>query len=228
MKQFLMAVFYYLNMVWVRSLLFLVCGRDIKGRENVPRKGGFILAANHLNNADPPILTGITPRRIAWLTKAEWFNTPVVGLMLRMGGMIPVRRFEADLQALRKSQEALKAGRVLGMFPEGTRSRTGGLAKAEPGTALIALRTGALIVPVAIWGTENVKLPRDIFRRTHACVRFGKPFTLPAAKRITKTEVEASTETIMKEIAKLLPPQYRGVYATAVQGPVATTAEGKA
>ena len=228
MKRFLMAVFYDLNMAWVRALIFIVCGRDIKGRENVPRKGGFILAANHLNNADPPILTGATPRRIAWLTKAEWFKTPVAGLMFRMGGMIPVRRFEADLQALRRSEQALKAGRVLGMFPEGTRSRTGGLARGEPGTALIALRTGALIVPVAIWGTENVKLPRDILRRTHACVRFGKPFTLPAARRITKAEVEAGTETIMREIAALLPPQYHGVYATGAPGRAATAAKGKA
>ena len=227
MVALLSAAWYFLNATWVRGLLLLNTSRKVQGKANVPRHGAFILASNHLNNADPPILTGTTPRRIVWMTKAEWFKTPVIGGMFRMARFIPVRRFEADLQALRKAQDALREGLVLGMFPEGTRSRTGTLGTPEPGTALIALRTGAQIVPVAIWGTERVKLPRAIIGRTRVWVSFGKPFSLPQPKRITKAEVAAAADAIMNEIAKLLPPQYRGPYADAGGEAAKATAEGK-
>jgi 1-acyl-sn-glycerol-3-phosphate acyltransferase len=219
MISFLTTLFYYLNIAWIRVLLFFAASRDIRGRENVPRKGPLILVSNHLNNADPPLVGPATPRQISWLTKAEWFSTPIIGLMFRMAGMIPVRRFDADLQALRKAQDLLKRGGCLGMFPEGTRSHGIGLGEGQHGTALIALRSGATIQPVAIWGTEHVKLPRDIFRRTRVHIRFGTPFHIDAPKRITRTDVEASTRRIMTAIADLLPEEYRGVYRERTPSP---------
>ena len=207
-----MRIFYYLNFFWVGALLMLISSRDVRGRENVPRKGALIVASNHLSNGDPPILTVAVPRQIAWMVKAEWFKAPLIGLLFRLSGMIPVRRFEADLQALRRAQHVLRDGGVLAMFPEGTRGGDKGLRAGEPGTALIALRTSTPIVPIAIWGTEYVKLPRDFLRRTRAHVRFGKPFTLEASGRITRDDVARGTETIMKEIAALLPERYRGAY----------------
>lgn len=214
MNKTLRSVFYQANVTWVRGLLLWAARRDIQGTENMPRKGPLIITCNHLNNADSPILTEAIPREVAWLTKAEWFSTPGIGWMFRAGGMIPVRREAADLHALREAQEALKQGRALGMFPEGHRSRTGGLQTGEPGSALIALRTGAPILPIAIWGTEKVKLPRDMFiPRTKAHVRFGKPYRLQRGERIGREEVAQGTETIMKAIAALLPEKYWGVYA---------------
>jgi 1-acyl-sn-glycerol-3-phosphate acyltransferase len=210
---YIRSIFYYVNLLWVRALILIAASRDIQGRENVPRKGPLILVSNHLNNADPPVLTPSTPRQIAWLTKAEWFSTPFVGWLLRLAGMIPVRRFDADLQALRKAQELLRQGGCLGMFPEGTRSKTAGLTRGQPGTALIAIRSGAPIQPAAIWGTENARLPRDIFRRTRVHVRFGQPFRLETPKRISREDIEQGTDRIMRSIAELLPEQYRGVYA---------------
>jgi 1-acyl-sn-glycerol-3-phosphate acyltransferase len=212
MRRFALRVFYYLNLTWTRAVLMIASSRDIQGRENVPPKGALIVASNHLSNGDPLVLTVAIPRRIAWMTKAEWFKTPIIGPMLRLGGMIPVRRFEADLQALRRAQSLLRDGGVLAMFPEGTRGGDKGLRAGEPGTALIALRTNTQIVPIAIWGTEHVKLPRDIFRRTRVHIRFGLPFRLEAPKRITRDDVARGTETIMREIAALLPERYRGVY----------------
>jgi 1-acyl-sn-glycerol-3-phosphate acyltransferase len=217
----LQTIFYWLNVwTWIRLSLLIVTSRDVSGLENIPRKGGLILTCNHFSVGDPPILTGIFPRRIAWMAKQELFDFPIFGKLYNMGGFIPVRRFEGDLRAIRRSQAALRRGHVLGMFPEGTRSG-GRLGVGEPGTALIALRTGAPILPAAIWGTENVKLPRDLFGRTHAHIRFGEPYQLPPPARITKGNVAAGTEEIMRRIAELLPPEYRGAYAASAHAEAA-------
>jgi len=217
--NFFKGIFYYLNLAWVKVLLFFVASIEVIDRDNTPKRGPVIIVCNHLNNADPPILTASIPRRIYWLTKIEWFKTPIIGPMFRMAGMIPVRRFEADLHALRLCERALKKGWALGMFPEGTRSRTRELQKGEPGSALLALRTGVPILPVVIWGTENVKLPQDIIGRTRAHVRFGKPFSLGKKDKVSREDIAAGTETIMRALAELLPEKYRGVYAQAgVQG----------
>jgi 1-acyl-sn-glycerol-3-phosphate acyltransferase len=222
----LLTAFYWLNVLtWVKLVLLIVTSQHIEGRENIPRKGPIILACNHFSVGDPPILTGIVPRRISWMAKQELFQTPVIGWLYNMFGCVPVRRFEADLKALRMSQEVLQRGHVLGMFPEGTRSAGRGLKKGEPGTAVIALRTGVPVLPVAIWGTENVKLPRDLFRRTRVWVRFGQPFTLPITKRLTKEQVEESTELIMRRIAALLPVEFRGVYSDVEPKPAATAGQ---
>jgi 1-acyl-sn-glycerol-3-phosphate acyltransferase len=209
------AVFYWINVrSWASALILLVTRRDVKGRDRIPRKGPLILASNHLNLADPPILTVVMPRRVVWMGKQELFDIPVFGILYHLFGCIPVRRFEGDLRALRRSKQALQRGLVLGMFPEGTRSGEGGLGRGEPGTALLALRADTPVMPVAIWGTEGVKLPRDLFPPwTRVHVVFGEPFHLPRPQRITKEAVEEGTDIIMRRIAELLPERYRGAYA---------------
>jgi len=209
----LQTIFYWLNVVtWIRLILVIVTTRDVHGLENIPESGAVILTCNHFSVGDPPTLTGTFPRRIVWMAKQELFDFPVFGKLYSMGGFISVRRFEGDLRAVRRSQAALRRGHVLGMFPEGTRSG-GRLGRGEPGTALIALRTGAPILPAAIWGTENVKLPRSLFGRTHVHIRFGERYRLPETTKVTKKQVAEGTEQIMRRIADLLPTQYRGVYA---------------
>ncbi len=223
MRNLFHTVYYWVNvMTWVKLIILLAIKRDIKGIEHIPRKSALILASNHLNVGDPSVLTGITPRRIVWMTKQELFDIPVVGILYHLFGCIPVRRFQADLRALRRSQEALRRGLVLGMFPEGTRSGESGLGQGEPGTALIAMRTNSPILPVAIWGTEGIKLPRDFFRRTEVHIRYGEPFYLPRPERLTKEAVEEGTEIIMRQIAELLPQRYRGVYADTEPRAIAT------
>jgi 1-acyl-sn-glycerol-3-phosphate acyltransferase len=112
------------------------------------------------------------------------------------------------------------------MFPEGTRSKTGGMKAGEPGTAVIALRTGVPLLPTAIWGTENVKLPRDFLARTKVNVRVGKPFRVSTGERLTKQRITAATDEIMLEIAGLLPPEYRGVFANKPAGAAAARETG--
>jgi 1-acyl-sn-glycerol-3-phosphate acyltransferase len=224
-KERLQALFYWLNVwTWIRATLWVVTSQDVAGKENIPRNGALIFTCNHFSVGDPPLLIGIFPRRIVWMAKQELFDAPVFGKLYNMGGFIPVRRFEGDLRAIRRSQGALRRGNVLGMFPEGTRSG-GRLGPGEPGTALIALRTGAPLLPAAIWGTEHVRLPRDLLRRTKAHVRFGEPYRLPHPSRITGEAIAAGTDEIMRRIAELLPAEYRGEYADTGAPP--TTAKAR-
>jgi len=215
------AAWYWANIrSWATLVLALNLRIEVMGLENVPKKGAFILASNHVNLADPPILIVKTPRRIAWMAKKELFDVPIIGLCYRFYGCLPVKRGQADLTALRKAQEALDRGLPLGMFPEGTRTGKPGLKEAEPGTALIALRTGVPVLPVAISGSEPCTFPGGLFywltrRQPKIRVVFGELFSLPAPLPIRKPDVEAGTTRIMREIAALLPPEYRGVYGEA-------------
>jgi 1-acyl-sn-glycerol-3-phosphate acyltransferase len=198
----------------VIGLILLVWTRkQVVGLKNIPKQGPVILASNHVNLLDPPLLAVLVPRRIVYMGKIELFRAPIIGPLYRLAGFIPVRRFEGDLAALRKAEETLRQNQLLGMFPEGTRSRKPGLGKGQPGTAVIALRTGAPIVPVGVTGTEGVSVPRSFFRITRVGVVFGRPFELPKGRRLNAELVEQCTDRIMKEIATLLPEEYRGVYA---------------
>jgi len=206
--RFTKLVFGLMLLVWTR--------KQVVGLENVPRRGPLILASNHVNLLDPPLLAVLMPRRIIYMGKVELWETPIIGPLYTLAGFIPVQRFGADLAALRKAEKVLRQNQVLGMFPEGTRSRKPGLSKGQPGTAIIALRSGAPIVPVAVSGTEGVAVPRSFFRITRVRLVFGKPFELPKGRRLNAELVEQCTERIMKEIAVLLPEEYRGVYAELV------------
>jgi 1-acyl-sn-glycerol-3-phosphate acyltransferase len=207
------ALFYRFTKLVIGLILLVWTRKEVAGLENVPRRGPVILASNHVNLLDPPLLAVLLPRRIVYMGKIELWKTPIIGPLYTLAGFIPVQRFGADLAALRKAEKALRQNHVLGMFPEGTRSRKPGLGKGQPGTAIIALRSGAPIVPVAVTGTAGVAVPRSFFRVTRVRVVFGKPFELPKGRRLTTELVEQCTERIMKEIAVLLPEEYRGVYA---------------
>ena len=198
---------------FVRLCVYIWSRREVLGLENVPRQGPAILASNHLNLADPPLLAALVRRRLIYMAKLELWSTPIIGPLYRLYDCIPVRRFDADVGALRRAEKVLREGHVLVMFPEGTRGGRPGLGKGYPGTAAIALRSGAPIVPVGVSGTETVSLPRCFLRRTRVRIAFGRPFTLPRGQRLTTELAEEGTERIMKEIAALLPEAYRGTYA---------------
>lgn len=211
----------------------LVCRVRFEGLERIPRTGAVILAANHISNADPVLLGAwITPalrsRRIHWLGKRELFDWPVLGWLARRGGVHPVDRSTADVEAFRLASRILEAGWILLVFPEGTRSPTGSLQEAKDGVATLALRTGATVVPIGVNGTDAVwpkgrAFPRPFPRRT-ATVRVGEPFRVAdlvppdADRRVAKS---LATRAIMGRIAELLEPRHRGVYADAVRpGPI--------
>ena len=188
----------------------------------IPREGPVILAANHISNADPVIvgawLTPALGRRIHWLGKKEMFDWPIVGWMARHGGVVPVDRGAADVDAFRLASRVLDAGEVLMVFPEGTRSPTGELQTPKDGLAMLALRTDATIVPIGVSNTDRVwpkgrKIPR---LGGHATMRVGEPFKIsdvlpPEINR--KAAKSLATTLIMRRIAALLDSRHRGPYA---------------
>jgi 1-acyl-sn-glycerol-3-phosphate acyltransferase len=141
----------------------------------------------------------------------------IVGELMNALGAIWVRRSEVDREALRAAIDVLKAGGVIGMAPEGTRSRTGGLLEGKIGAAYIANRADVLLVPVALAGTE-IGLP-SVFRltRPRLTVTIGKPFRLPNANpQVDRQQLQAHTELIMQTLAAMLPEKLRGVYRNRV------------
>jgi len=198
----------------MKALMLGLTWWRVEGKEKVPRQGPLLVVANHLNIIDPPLLSASVPRRIMFLAKKELFNPRTPGsLFVRAFGAFPVRRGELDRRALKWSLQVLRDGGALGMFPEGTRSPNAQLTPAFPGSALIALRSGAPILPVAISGSEKVNSLVNILRRPRVKVTIGEPFSLPRVEgRVSKAELARAAEFIMRQIAQLLPPSYRGVY----------------
>lgn len=210
------ATFYWMMTRLMQSVVWVFGRYEVVGVEHVPADGPLIVVANHLNNADPPLLGAAIPRPIRFMAKQELFETKA-GAFYRWFGAFPVRRFEADLAALRRAQSILKEGGVIGMFPEGHRSHGNGMGPPHPGTALIALRTGAPLLPVGITGTEAIRTPKVLLRNPRIRVVIGEPFTLPAERRISAERVAEGAEEIMRRIAALLPPKYRGMYGDGEQ-----------
>lgn len=191
-----------------RFLLWCITRWKPDGRGNVPPRGAAIIVSNHLHNADPLFLAAaVTNRRITFMAKIELFQSPLAPLV-RGYGAFPVRRFDSDAAALRSAMRLLHDGGLLGMFPEGTRSRSATLGQMHPGTALIALRTGVPIIPCALYGSEHVSHPLTLLRRPEIGVRIGEPIAIDAVRRPTEAEIASLTARIREEIARMLPPRY--------------------
>lgn len=210
----------FMMKVYLRSL-------RIHGRDNVPRQGPLIIASNHLNNADPPVIAATIHRRLTFMAKEEMFHWPLLGILFHLFGAFPVRRFGADAGALRTAARVVRQGNALLMFPEGTRSRDARLHRAYPGTAFVALATGADILPVAITGTQSASWPWLFvkwFTGPRVTITFGKTFQV-GRQKLSEQAVQQASDTIMRHIAELLPEDYRGEYAVAA-GPAGADGSG--
>ena len=205
--------FYYVARVIVRVILKLLTRCQVKGRENIPSQGPLLIVANHLSLVDPPLLSVSFSRKVIFMAKKELFRFKLIGYFIGSFGAFSVHRGRLDRKAMRQAYQVLADGLALVMFPEGTRSRSGRLQPAFPGPALIAMRSGAPILPVGIIGTEKIKGVTGLLRRPQITVNVGHPFHLPPANsRLTKAELAELTNSIMERIAELLPLEYRGDY----------------
>ena len=205
--------FYYVGRVLVRVILFLFTRWQVRGRENIPSQGPVLVIVNHLNLADPPLVSVSLGRKAVFMAKEELFRSSFSSYFIGSFGAFPVHRGQLDREALRQADKVLADGLALIMFPEATRSKTTQLQPAFPGSALIALRSGAPILPVAITGTERIKGVMWILHRPRLTVTIGPPFHLPEVNdKVTKTKLAKLTNIIMGHISELLPAEYRGTY----------------
>jgi 1-acyl-sn-glycerol-3-phosphate acyltransferase len=188
----------------------------VEGSEHIPAAGGCVFAINHTLGPDYVIVGYASPRQVFYMAKAEVFAFhPWVAALVAGAGAFPVQRGKGDTQALEQAANVVRRGKIVGMFPEGTRSKSGGLQRGKTGAARIAMMAQAPVVPVVVINSEPVL--RDVLkfkRRPVVTVRFG-PAT-PATGDVENPEdVRCLTTTLMLAMAALLPPERRGYYADA-------------
>lgn len=204
---------YYIGRIIIRMLLLLLTRLRVKGRENIPNQGPLLIVANHMNLTDPVLLGVNLNRKLVFMAKEELFRSRFSRYLMSSLGAFPVRRGQLDRKAMRLAHQLLEQGQALVTFPEGMRSRTAQLQPAFSGSTLIALRSGAPILPVGITGTEKLRGVAWLWHRPRLTVNIGHPFHLPSVNgKFSKTELTKLTTLIMMHVAELLPLEYRGNY----------------
>ena len=187
----------------------------VSGWENIPAENPVLLMGNHIAALDPGIMISFFPDRdIVPLAKTEAFEQPVLRYFVRHWGAIRVNRGEADLKALKLAFEYMKRGSIVMFYAEGTRSPNG-LIEGQEGTAYMALKANAMVVPVAIWGSRGFpKTWIQQLKRTEVFIQFGKPFQFKhQGGKLPREQFRAMTDEAMYRIAELLPSELRGHYA---------------
>ncbi len=207
----------------VRALTWLLIRTQMRlrvdGIEHVPRSGPVLLVSNHVGPADHFAIGVRLPRKVRILAKAEIFEWPVLGWIARQAGTVRVRRGESDRDALRISSRLLDAGECLLVFPEGTYAHPPepvGMLPLKGGAAWLALHSNVTVVPVALYGAEQVWIVGRgwrLWKRPRVHVIFGEPYSVTATNGTArKSDLIAVTEEMGHRVAALLPPAYRGYY----------------
>jgi 1-acyl-sn-glycerol-3-phosphate acyltransferase len=199
---------------FLRFIIRFMCEIDCEF-DKVPRSGPLILAINHVNFMDAPLIASHLPNRpLTVLAKEETWDNPFIGALFSIWGAIPIKRGEVDRKAFKEALGALAEGKILAIAPEGTRSGNGILKRGYPGIIVIAQKANVPILPVAIYGLESFWKNIKKLKRTKLHFSVGTPFYLNKRVRtISREERQEVVDEVMHQIAKLLPPNYHGYYA---------------
>lgn len=211
MKQFLRQVVTY----GCKLGLEILCDIRKEGWDRLPPEGPLIAYANHTGSLEGPLIfTQLAPRKASGLAKIETWQNGFLAWVFNLWGIIPVRRGEADMEAMRRAMEALQAGLILGISPEGTRSKSGALIRAHAGLVVLALHTDAPLQPIAQWGGEHFGSNVKKFHRTKVEIRVGERFVLDArGQKISREIRQQMADEMMYRLAMLLPEELRGEYS---------------
>jgi 1-acyl-sn-glycerol-3-phosphate acyltransferase len=204
-----------------RGIIACMCRVEAGELARLPREGGFILAFNHVNFLEAPLLVSrLWPRPLATFAKRETWRNPLLGWLTSLFGGIPVSRGSADSGAMRRALAALEGGTILLFSPEGTRHRDGRLGQAHGGIVPLALRSGLPVFPVAISGHTGILESLGRGKRPTVSLRVGEALRVlpPPPGEARQARAEAADE-IMRRIARLLPEENRGCYAAGLDRP---------
>lgn len=199
----------------LRIGLEILCRIEKKELEKVPATGPLIIISNHTGMVEVPIVfSELLPRPVTGLAKIESWDNWFLRIMFDLFHIIPIKRGDADMEAMHSMLKVLDEGYILGMSPEGTRNKSGALLKAYPGVVILALKSNSPLMPVAHWGGENFRSNLKRLKRTDFHIRCGRLFQLDArGEKVTKEVRQQMVDEMMYQLAMLLPPQYRGVYS---------------
>lgn len=193
------------------------CRYEYRNRKRKLPDGPLIVVSNHLSWFDIPLIGVAMPRQIAFMAKKEYFHSRFHRHLVDIYGAFTVERGAVDGTALKIAFDILDEGGCLGIFPEGTRSKSLELQQGHVGTAFIALHKNAYILPIGVSGTEKIRIKfqgiANILYRPKVVVNIGEPYILPDVQgHPSRKDRDRSTDIIMRSIADLLPESYRGVY----------------
>ncbi len=199
----------------MRAVFKLIADVEVVGNENIPENGGYVLATSHISRLDTPFLMMATKRKdVVGMVARDYQNAPFIGWFLNKLGVIWISREGYDFQAFRQASSFLKKGGIVGLAPEGTRSKDGQLLEGKPGTVLLALKNKVQVIPATVLGSADMVKRFLKLKKMQVKVIFGKPFDLsqPTEGQSEKDVLDLATTEVMVQIARLLPEERRGFY----------------
>lgn len=190
-------IFYYFAKYLMWIVFHLIYRVEVVGIENIPKDEGVIICPNHFAFGDP-VVVGITcPRQVRYMAKKELFKNPFIRVILKGLGAYPVKRGEADLNAIKLTLKLLKDKKVIGLFPEGTRVRTGKFGQANPGVAMLSIKSGKAVIPTLITGSYR------LFSKIK--IQYGQPidFTKYKKEKMTNDDYFELSQMVIQKLYEL-------------------------
>lgn len=190
-----MKTYYWLSQLFLRLVLWALFGLKVKGRKNIPRQGGVIIAANHISLADPPLIGAVCKREPYYWAKEELFRRKAFAALIRAYHAFPLKREGVSREAISRAIDLLRFGHALLLFPEGGRQRGGKLGSGRPGVGLIATRAGVPVIPALIQNSDHLR--QALLRKRRLRISFGLPF------RAEIGDYQVFAQQVMEKIGEL-------------------------